>query len=165
MKSTSEILKEIAEGFGGTAPNAFRVLSRSDAAVRAFHAMMSELSSTTLTDIDREVIAIAVAMENDCQYCTTAHEKIAKRCGASEADIDAIISNNRPLEARSHMLVNLVNKLYQKSGRIDQLDLADLAIFDISEPELLEIIMYVSAYQALSFVTNNWGTPIDPQFR
>jgi len=165
-KTVNEILAEIGVGFGGKTPNVFRVLSRNEAVLKAAQAMMNELGNGgVLSDIDREIVAIATAMANSCQYCTTAHADVAKRCGAPEDDIAAILNKTAPSDKRSQALIDTVQKLYERNGRLSQMELADVTSIGISEAELLEIIAYMSLFQMMSFVTNNWETPIDPQFR
>ncbi|MEP1229057.1 MAG: carboxymuconolactone decarboxylase family protein [Litorimonas sp.] len=165
-KTVKAILAEIGVGFGGKTPNVFRVLSRNEAVLKAAHAMMGELTNGgILSDIDREIVAITTAMEKNCEYCTTAHQDVAKRCGAPEDDVEAILNRTAPKDARSRALIDTVQKLYARNGRLSQMELADISSSGISEAELLEIIAYMSVYQMLSFVTNNWETPIDPQFR
>ncbi|MCA9639610.1 MAG: carboxymuconolactone decarboxylase family protein, partial [Myxococcales bacterium] len=69
---TKELLDGVQQALGAT-PNFIRVLANSPSALRAFLGLHQIASSGSLEAPTRERIALAVAEQNACQYCVSAH--------------------------------------------------------------------------------------------
>ncbi len=86
----AEVYADIKEKFG-MVPNFFKAQAAVDADwlevnwLRAKHIM---LSSDGLDRKTRELIALAVSEVNHCQYCTLAHETMARMSGATDQEIN-----------------------------------------------------------------------------
>lgn len=86
----AEVYADIKEKFG-MVPNFFKAQAAVDADwlevnwLRTKHIM---LSSDGLDRKTRELIALAVSEVNHCQYCTLAHETMARMSGATDQEIN-----------------------------------------------------------------------------
>ena len=76
MSAASELAK--LGPLGDLHPDAMKAFGAFDAAVMADGA----LSKKT-----KELLAIAVALTTQCQYCLTIHTDLAKKAGATEAEL------------------------------------------------------------------------------
>ena len=65
----------------GAVPNIFATMAQSPAVLEGFLAFKGALDSGHLTAGVREQIALAVAGENECDYCASAHSFLAKAAG------------------------------------------------------------------------------------
>src|SRR6202008_2669408 len=70
----------------GMVPNLFATLAHSPVALDGFLSLSKTLPRGRLSAAQREILALAVGQENECQYCLSAHTAMAKAGGASEAD-------------------------------------------------------------------------------
>ena len=70
----------------GRIPNLYAAQSHSPLGLRAKLALDGELSKGVFSGLPKEVIALAVAQVNGCDYCLAAHTAIAKMRGASDAE-------------------------------------------------------------------------------
>ena len=73
----------------GMVPNFLKVLANSPAALRAFLGLHGIASEGSLDAQTRERIALAVAQQNACEYCVSAHTAIGRKAGLNGAEIEA----------------------------------------------------------------------------
>ena len=83
----------------GIAPNLFRMVSNSPAALEGYVGLSGALGKGVLPAATRERIALAVAEINGCSYCLSAHTchvsdedlRLVKAAGYSEAQVIEIV--------------------------------------------------------------------------
>ncbi len=76
----------------GVAPNLFRVIANSPAALEGYIGLNAALAKGALAPATRERIALAVAEINGCNYCLSAHTYVGKNVARLD---DAEIAANR----------------------------------------------------------------------
>jgi AhpD family alkylhydroperoxidase len=74
---TKQLLDAVQTGLG-MVPNFIRVLANSPAALGAFLGLHGIAGAGALDSQTRERIALAVAEQNACQYCVSAHTAIGR---------------------------------------------------------------------------------------
>jgi AhpD family alkylhydroperoxidase len=84
----------------GMVPNLFRVMAHSPATLEGFLSFNSALGAGTLDAKLRERIALAVAEENSCGYCLSAHSLLGKGAGLDDSEIAE--SGSEPRARRPH---------------------------------------------------------------
>ncbi|MGE0251604.1 MAG: carboxymuconolactone decarboxylase family protein [Dongiaceae bacterium] len=132
----------------GTIPNIFKALANSPAALGAYQGMSAALSEASLTPAAREAIALAVAEENSCQYCLSAHTAIGKKAGLTdEAALSA--RNYQSTDAKTAAALKLTKTIIQTKGNISDTDLQS-AKQQLSEGEIAEVVACI----AINFYTN-----------
>ena len=73
----------------GVVPNMFRLISNSPAALEGYLGLSGALNKGPLPAPTRERIALAVAEENGCSYCLSAHSYLGKNLAKlDDAEID-----------------------------------------------------------------------------
>ena len=80
------LLDEIKGAFG-TAPNMFRAVANSPAALKSMSGAFGALGAGTIGAKLGEKIAVAVADRDACSYCLAAHTLLGKNAGASGQDM------------------------------------------------------------------------------
>src|SRR3954466_6837308 len=90
--ATSRPLLEAVKKQLGVAPNLFRMVATSPAALQGYVGLMGALGKGALPAPTRERIALAVAEINGCSYCLSAHTYIGKNVAKLD---DAEIAANR----------------------------------------------------------------------
>src|SRR5215472_18374787 len=69
-------------------PNMTRVMANSPAVLEGYLGLSGALASGSLPPKLREQIALAVAEQNGCQYCVSAHTAIGKLTGLMDKEIE-----------------------------------------------------------------------------
>ncbi len=73
----------------GMVPNFLKVFANSPAALRAFLGLHGIANEGSLEAPTRERIALALAEQNACQYCVSAHSAMGRKAGLNGAEIEA----------------------------------------------------------------------------
>lgn len=72
----------------GMLPNMFTTFAHSPASLNGYLQLSEALAGGKLSAKQRELIAIAVAQENACEYCLSAHAAIGKGVGLAQSEIE-----------------------------------------------------------------------------
>src|SRR5215469_3410382 len=75
-------LSQVKSG-SGTIPNLFSTLANAPVALNGFLSLTKTLSRGRLSVRQREILALAIAQENECQYCLSAHTASSRAAGLS----------------------------------------------------------------------------------
>ena len=121
--ATQAALLQAVQAKLGRVPNLLRGLANSPAALRGYLDLSAAVGAdATLTAHEREVIALAVAEANGCEYCLAAHSAIAKSTGM---DADAIAAARRAEggEPTAEAVAKLATAVVATRGRISEDDL------------------------------------------
>ena len=148
---TRELLDAVRAGLGAV-PNFIRVLANSPAALKAFLGIHGIAGAGVLDPLTRERIALAVAEENACQYCVSAHTAIGRKAGL---DSQEILANRagRSADARAEAALTFALALVETNGRVTKADFDAVRAAGHSDAEIIEIITHV----AMNTFTNILG--------
>jgi uncharacterized peroxidase-related enzyme len=144
----------------GMVPNLFSTFARAPAVLNAYLGFGDALVKGKLTARQREIISLAVAQANSCQYCLSAHTALAKRAGLTESDV----REARAGAARDRLdgaIAALALQILQKRGNISDSEFETAKAAGIDESMMVEILGNV-AVNILTNYTNNFAdTEID----
>src|SRR5690606_10965077 len=73
----------------GSVPNFLKVFAQSPAALRAFLGLFGIAGEGSLDPRTRERIALALAEQNGCAYCLSAHTALGRQAGLSDTEMAA----------------------------------------------------------------------------
>jgi len=139
-------------------PNLFRLAANSPAALNALVAMEGALGKGALRARVREQLAIAVAQENGCDYCLSAHTAIGKMFGLSEsqlADARAFKADDAKVDA----ILTLAVQIVRERGAVNAAELAAAKAAGVTDAEIVEIVAGV----ALNIFTNYLNIAADTE--
>ena len=140
----------------GIVPNFIRVLANSPAALSAFLGLHQIASAGALDPKTRERIALAVAEQNACQYCVSAHTAISRKAGL---DNQEILSNRRGHSAdpKADAALIFTRALVSNVGQVTDGEVDAVRRAGHSDAEIVEIITHV----AMNIFTNILGKATD----
>lgn len=126
----------------GRVPNLFRTFGNSPAALEAYLAFGDALAKGVLNAQVRELIALAVAEANTCEYCLSAHTAIGKMVGLAE---DAIASGRDATAADPKIAAALqfARAIVVTHGDVGNGDLEQVRAAGWTDAEITEIIANV----------------------
>jgi len=148
---THQVLESVQKALGAT-PNFIRVFANSVAALKGFVGLHSALGSSTVSPQTRERIALAIAEDNGCQYCASAHTAIARKHGLSNEEI-AEARQGRSTDLKAQAAVRFAKAILEQRGDVTNLEFAEVRAAGYTDAEIIEIITDV----ALNFLTNALG--------
>ena len=130
------------QGQLGMVPNFLKVFANSPAALRAFLGLHSIANEGSLDLQTRERIALAVAQENACEYCVSAHTAIGRKAGLSGAEMEANRAGTSQ-DAKAAVAVKLARSLIENQGDITTAELIEARNVGYTDADIVEIITHV----------------------
>lgn len=139
----SDYLNSYQEKFGFT-PNVFEAYACDDRKLQTFvefyHALMLEESN--LSELEREMIAVAVSSVNRCYYCLVTHGARVRELSGDPVLGELLVINYRVavLSPRHRAMLDFATKLTEEPHRVEEPDrqalrdagFSDTDIFDMS---------------------------------
>jgi uncharacterized peroxidase-related enzyme len=143
-------VKEIFDGpLAGKHINIFKGMGNSAAALQAYLGIAGALKEGTLTDREREVIALVVGQANGCDYCVAAHTALGKMVGLTEAQtVEA--RKGQLSDPKLDALAKFVKAVHEKNGNLDDSELQAFKSAGYNDGHVAE----VAAAYALNIYTN-----------
>ncbi len=136
----------------GMVPNFLRVFANSPSALKAFLGLHTIAGEGALDEATRERIALALAEQNACQYCVSAHSAIGRKTGLNSDEIEANRAGNSQ-DAKAAVAVRFAKSLSENTGEVTTSELLEVRNAGYSDAELVEIITHVG----MNLLTNILG--------
>ena len=136
----------------GMVPNFLKVFANSPAALKAFLGLHGIAGDGSLDPQTRERIALALAQQNSCEYCLSAHTAIGRKAGLDGAEIEA----NRAGTSRDEkaaVAVRFARSLVAHMGEVTTAELLEMREAGYSESDIVEVITHVG----MNILTNLLG--------
>jgi uncharacterized peroxidase-related enzyme len=137
----------------GFVPNVFLALAHRPDEFRAFFAYHDALmeKESGLTKAEREMIVVAVAGANGCQYCVVAHGAILRIRAKNPFIADQVAINYREADItpRQRAMLDFALKVAEDSRAIDERDFDALRAHGFTDEDIWDIAG-VSAFFSLS---------------
>ena len=130
----------------GMVPNLFSTFAQSSAVLNGYLAFSDALAKGVLTAKQREIVALAVAQANDCEYCLSAHTLMGKGRGETAID-DAIVAFAKAVVAAR--------------GQVSDADVAQARSAGLGDGHLVEVIANVAINVMTNYTNNVAHTDID----
>lgn len=144
----------------GKAPNIFKVMANSPAALEGFLQLHGALADGVLSESFQEQIALCVSQINNCNYCLAAHTAIGKGVGLSE---DETLASRRGVSADSKTLAGLefARKVVSSQGWVSDDDYNAVTQAGYSSEEIIEIVAQVAKNIFANYFNHLAETAID----
>ncbi|WP_040864216.1 carboxymuconolactone decarboxylase family protein [Nocardia exalbida] len=153
----ADLLAEVQRQLGRV-PNLYAAMANSPAALRGYLNLRDALTRGKLSARVREQLALLVASENGCDYCTAAHTMRAERMGFTEQAI-ADTRAARAEDPYADAILRVARDILRSRGRIDDAALASARSRGVSDAELGEIVGHV----ALNVLSNYFNHVAEPE--
>lgn len=144
----------------GKIPNLFTLLANAPVALDGYLSLSKTLSRGRLTARQREILALTMAQENECQYCLSAHTELAEAVGISAKDALKARSgkSDDPFE---RAMTSLVTNIVRQRGLVSDQDLDLARKAGIDDGLMLEIVANVALHTLTNYANRLADTEID----
>ena len=144
----------------GMVPNVFRTFAQSPAVLNGYLAFSGALAKGALTAKQREIVALAVAQENNCSYCLSAHTLTAKGAGLSPEAIRAA-RQGKSTDAVDNAVAAFARRLVDTRGQVSDADIATARSAGLDDARIIEVTASVALNVLTNFTNNVAQTDID----
>ena len=157
--NTAAALKAVQSKLG-MLPNMFTTFAHAPAGLNAYLQFSQALNAGRLNARQREMIAIAVAQENSCAYCLSAHAAIGKGAGLSDSDIQQARAG-KAAQVLDAVISAFALKVVRTKGAISDSEFATARAAGLDEGLMIEIISHVALNTLTNYVNRVSATEID----
>lgn len=153
-------LDAVRKKFGGKLPNLISTFARSPVALGGYVALSESLSKGRLSAKQREIVALATAQVNRCEYCLSAHSLAGKHAGLTPDDLQAARRGNAQ-EPTDAAVAALARKVTEARGHVADADLAAARAAGLDDGLIIEVVANVVANVFTNFTNNVAKTEVD----
>ena len=149
----------VKEQMGGV-PNIIRTMGHSPVAVEAYLGFSGALGNGKLSAGEREIIALATAGANACDYCASAHTAVGGMAGLDKAEMERALVGGE-LEGRNGALADIARKIVDGRGNLTDADIAAFEAAGFDKGDLIEVTANVAANIFTNYFNHIAATEID----
>ena len=149
-----QALLDAAQAQLGMLPNFLKVFAHSPVVLKAFLGLFGIATATAgaLDPQTRERIALALAQQNACEYCLSAHTALGQQAGLGAEEMAANRAGASQ-DAKAAAAVRFARALVEHLGEVTTAELQDVRAAGYGEAEIVEIITHVG----MNLLTNILG--------
>lgn len=148
----------------GFVPNLLGTMAEAPALAEAYLTIGKLFGETSFDETERQVIALAISRSNGCEYCVSAHSKIAE-LGQVDGDVIRAIRNDEPIaDERLEALRTFATNVVSKRGWLDEGDIEAFLTAGYDRQNVLEVILGVAMKTMSNYTNHIADTPLDDAF-
>ena len=156
---TARTLKAV-EAKLGMVPKLFSTFARAPAALNGYLMFSEALGKGRLSARQSEIVALAVAQANSCQYCLSAHTALGKGAGLSEREVLAARSG-KAVDPIEQAVATLATSLVHQRGVISEAEFSSARAAGLDDGLILEVVAHVALNVLTNYTNHVAGTEID----
>ena len=145
----------------GVAPNLFRMVASSPAALQGYLGMLGALGKGALSAATQERIALAIAEFNACDYCLSAHTYLGRHVAKLDESEIAANRSGSSNDAKADAAVRFARKVAQQRGHVSDEDVRAVRTAGYADGEIVEIVQHVALNTWTNYVNSVARTQID----
>lgn len=126
----------------GLVPNIARIMANSPAVVQGWLDFNAALNGSAISTKLRELIAVAVAEANRCEYCLSAHTAIGKMVGLDENEL-LTARQFKSRDPKTDAALHFAHEIVVRRGELGAADVERVRQAGYSDGEIVEIIAVV----------------------
>lgn len=144
----------------GFIPNLIKVFGNSPVTLQTYLNLGELTASGNFSNKFREQLALAIAEENDCNYCLSAHTAIGKMNGLSDEQTE---QNRQGFsnDAKTQVALQFAQKITSKRGQVSSQEIQEFKNAGYNDSDVLEVILNVVANTLTNYVNHIAETKID----
>lgn len=144
----------------GFIPNLIKVFGNSPATLQSYLSLGELTASGNFSNKFREQLALAIAEENACNYCLSAHTAIGKMNGLTEGETE---QNRQGLSANAKTRAGLqfAQNVTKNRGQVSTEAIQAVKEAGYNDGDILEIVLNVVANTLTNYVNHIAETEVD----
>lgn len=156
--------KELFDGIQaklGMVPNMMRTMGNSSAVLEGYLNLGDALGKGTLGGKLGELIALAVAEDNACNYCLSAHSFIGEKLANIDTDSLHLAREGKNNDPKVEAALIFAKSLVEKGGRVSNSDVKAVKSAGYTDGAIGEIVAHVALNVLTNYFNNTAETEID----
>jgi AhpD family alkylhydroperoxidase len=125
----------------GLVPNLAAAMAESPSLIEGFAAIRAIYQSGTFSPIEREVLSLTNAVENECRYCRAIHSTFALKAGMPAETLRALREGNSPAEGKLKALADFARSVVRDRGNVPEATLQAFLDAGYTKAQALEVLL------------------------
>ncbi|PHR60929.1 MAG: carboxymuconolactone decarboxylase [Robiginitomaculum sp.] len=148
----------------GMIPNLHGVMAEAPELLQAYQDVHTLFQNTSFDADERNVIWLAISVENQCHYCVPAHSAIAKMQGVADDIIEQLRDYSALTNPRLEALRTFTLQIVRQRGQLDSSQVQEFLDAGFTRRHILEVILGVAQKTISNYVNHFADTPVDAPF-
>ncbi|WP_298507808.1 carboxymuconolactone decarboxylase family protein [uncultured Kordia sp.] len=144
----------------GFIPNLIKVFGNSPATLKSYLSLGELTASGNFSNKFREQLALAIAEENTCNYCLSAHTAIGKMNGLTEEQTEAS-RQGLASDAKIQAGLQFAQSVTKNRGQVTGEEIAAVKAAGYNDGDVLEIVLNVVSNTLTNYVNHIAETVVD----
>ena len=144
----------------GATPNLMRTMANAPAVLDAYLAFSGALRGDGLTPAAREAVALAVAGDNGCGYCASAHTFLAGKAGVAKDELARNLAGGSA-DPRTAAILALARRIVATRGQVADGDIQAARAAGLDDAAIAETVAHVALNVLTNYLNNVAQTAID----
>jgi uncharacterized peroxidase-related enzyme len=161
---STDSLRALEKGLGFV-PNLAATMAESPTLINGFVNLRQTLAGGELTGVEREIVALAVSLENDCDYCMAAHSTFALMQKADQHAVSAARTADEPDDPKLGALYGFARSLVARRGHVGDDETQALLAAGYSPGALFEVVAQVGHTTLANLAHSITKAPLDDEFK
>jgi len=163
-EGSRETLRQVRDNLG-LVPNLAAAMAESPTLVQAFFTVRDIYSQGTLNPGEIQVLSLANAFENDCDWCMAFHSFAALKEGVSQEAVDALRRGREPGDPRLGALSRFSRAMVRNRGDVSRGDLEAFFAAGYNRAQALEVVLGIGFSVLANFAGHLAHAPLDVPFQ
>lgn len=155
-----QVLEEIEQQWGNSW-NVMSTIAASSNMIVAFKAFYDQLFQSSLSNDDRETIALFLGKVNGCHYCVPAHVSASREEGIPESEIAAILKTGEPKDPRRHLVLDALKVIMETKGGMSDAQFKRFQDAGLTPENLIDIIGEIAHCTITNYTNRLAQTELD----
>jgi uncharacterized peroxidase-related enzyme len=157
----SQVLLQAVKEQLGVAPNLFRMVAVSPAALEGYVGMFGALGKGRLSPATRARIALAIAEFNGCDYCLSAHTYLGREVAKLDVAEMTANRNGSSNDPKADAAVKFAVRVAKNRGRVSDEEFREVKAAGYEDAQIIEIVQHVALNTWTNYVNTVMKTEID----
>jgi len=144
----------------GFIPNLVKVFGNSPAALQAYLRLGEITSKGNFSSKFKEQLALAIAEENECNYCLSAHTAIGKMNGLTDEQTEQN-RQGRSDDTKVQAGLQFAQNITKSRGQVSSEAIQDIKAAGYNDSDILEIVLNVVSNTLTNYVNHLAQTEVD----
>ena len=145
----------------GMVPNMMRTMGNSPALLESYLNFSGALGRGTIGGKTGELIALAIAEQNTCDYCLSAHSFIGEKLVGIDTTSLAEAREGKSNNPKTAAALKFAQTLVTKRGSVNDADVKSVKEAGYSDGEVGEIVAHVALNILTNYLNKTANTEID----
>ena len=146
----------------GFIPNLIAIFANNPTVLEGYLALARVFEKSSFSPKERQLILLAASVENNCNYCASAHSAIAKSLLTPPEVIAAVHDNTLVPDAKLNALVSLVRELVRERGHAKVKTIQRFLAAGYRKDQVMEILLGIALKTISNYLDHISPTPLDP---